>query len=812
MVAGTARRAGKVNAVTIAPGGLRFQLGPALITQDRNRITLGDRDIQIEPRIMDVLCALARRAGDVVSRDTLIEEIWGVEYGGDDSLTRAVSILRKTLGADAIETVSKRGYRLTRAPVPIPLLPELWPVQVAPLREETSGQELGVAAQPAICPDPSPAPTPDSDDNAGSPHVKKALVSRGRRVLAPALALGALAIAAGGWTIYASRDRALPDPPAQMAPISVLPNAASYRTIVVLPFEDKSPGRRQAYLADGLAEQVRAALGAQTQLHVLARNSSSPFSLSEGAARAQRAADLRVDLLLEGSIDQSAKEILVGVRLVEARTGDLQWTREFKRNTVDVLQLQVDVANDIATLLGQPGQSSDPPQSMSDTQLRAYRAYLEGDYYYSRGDTEALKRGLNAYRRAVLLDPSLAEAFAKIAVVTLLLPHDTDEEATMSLLQAQKLAPGHAETLWAEAFVHGHKGDARQEDEALDRLLKVDPDSSLALTQRIRTLNAQLRFTEAESYIDGLMRVDPIGWEAVAEVARTLVNRGKPQIAIDITAQALQNPGVAPSQMRFWQGAAYCEEGDILKGMEQMIQGLESAPQDYWIRYFLARILAHFKLPDQASSLSIDQLSRLQNLHDAGNPVTPLRDFSRSDIAALNSRDRALAHILQHDLAGALPWLNQMVRDRERSVFAEHDSDYKPYLELALRHEGQVALADQLDTEIQQEIERLAENGMDSKVLFLPFRIYASAARGDRPQTFALLNEDLASGGLFITLNEAIFDDMREDPMFQGIQARFEQLRQSQQEEAVRRGYVARIDAVIRSKRRPPDLSPSDVH
>ncbi len=72
---------------------------------------------QIEPKVMDVLCALMVRHGDVLSRDQLIATVWGGSVGGDERLTRAISQLRKAFIDDAksprfIETVSKRGYRL----------------------------------------------------------------------------------------------------------------------------------------------------------------------------------------------------------------------------------------------------------------------------------------------------------------------------------------------------------------------------------------------------------------------------------------------------------------------------------------------------------------------------------------------------------------------------------------------------------------------------------------------------------------------------------------------------------------------------
>ncbi|MBL4618255.1 MAG: winged helix-turn-helix domain-containing protein [Robiginitomaculum sp.] len=83
----------------------------------RNRLVLGAKAYPLEPQIMNVLCVLAEKPGKVFLRDDLIDRIWKVEYGGDESLSRAISVLRKTFkkaGDDDlyIETIYKRGYRL----------------------------------------------------------------------------------------------------------------------------------------------------------------------------------------------------------------------------------------------------------------------------------------------------------------------------------------------------------------------------------------------------------------------------------------------------------------------------------------------------------------------------------------------------------------------------------------------------------------------------------------------------------------------------------------------------------------------------
>lgn len=94
-----------------------FRLRDRLVTPARNTIQGPDSETGIEPKIMAVLCVLAGEPGRVFTRAELIDTVWGAEFGADESLTRAISHLRKALGDTrnepaVIETIAKRGYRL----------------------------------------------------------------------------------------------------------------------------------------------------------------------------------------------------------------------------------------------------------------------------------------------------------------------------------------------------------------------------------------------------------------------------------------------------------------------------------------------------------------------------------------------------------------------------------------------------------------------------------------------------------------------------------------------------------------------------
>jgi DNA-binding winged helix-turn-helix (wHTH) protein len=131
-----------------------FQVADRTVFPTRNRVRGPSGEVHIEPKAMDVLCALAGRSGEVMSREALIDAVWAVRFGGDESLTRVVSMLRKTLGAGAIETVSKRGYRLAAEIKPAVETPEAPtaamaapPTPPAPARPERTGRAYRLSRQ-----------------------------------------------------------------------------------------------------------------------------------------------------------------------------------------------------------------------------------------------------------------------------------------------------------------------------------------------------------------------------------------------------------------------------------------------------------------------------------------------------------------------------------------------------------------------------------------------------------------------------------------------------------------------------------------
>lgn len=176
-----------------------FQVGPYRVEPEALTVTGPSGTVTLEPKVMDVLLVLAARRGEVVLRSQLIEAVWAVEHGGDESLTRAISILRKVLGdvhgqRALIETVPRRGYRLTAEAV-------------------AASQSVAAPADPVTPP--------------------KAANRRGAVSFAAAAALGA-AILLGGAALWLPRGKAVPAPQpgvVSVGPFTIAGNDTSLRDI-----------------------------------------------------------------------------------------------------------------------------------------------------------------------------------------------------------------------------------------------------------------------------------------------------------------------------------------------------------------------------------------------------------------------------------------------------------------------------------------------------------------------------------------------------------------------------------------------------
>ncbi len=195
------------------------------------------------------------------------------------------------------------------------------------------------------------------------------------------------------------------------------PTPPSANTVAVLYFDDLSRDTADAYLADGLTEEITDRLGAIERLQVKSRTWVRRLQVGIPGDPAALARALRVRYVVEGSVRRAGSRVRVSARLVRTTDGFRVWGEDYERTVVDLLALQAEIARAVATAIAgtlvpaeRAAISGRPTRSPE-----ANESFLRGNYYLAQRTPAATTRALTEYEAAVRLDPGFAEAFVEIA-------------------------------------------------------------------------------------------------------------------------------------------------------------------------------------------------------------------------------------------------------------------------------------------------------------------------------------------------------------------------------------------------------------
>jgi TolB-like protein/DNA-binding winged helix-turn-helix (wHTH) protein/Tfp pilus assembly protein PilF len=359
-----------------------MQIGEWTVTPALDTISRGTETHKLEPRTTRLLMFLANSAGEVVSVDRLLTEVWSGVVVGSASVYQAVSQLRKLLGdtdpdPTYIATVPRKGYRLIAAVRPV---------------EALSSQ--GTAAPDAAMTRPA-APV-------AAPPVAAPPATRGRKRIAIArmgAALIALSIAGALiWKITTSARL-----------------AASANSIVVLPFVDMTADKLDQSFCDGLTEELSNWLAQIPTLRVVARTSAFAFRGQNVDVRKIGKA-LDTNHILEGSMRRSGDHMRVTVQLVDARNGYHLWSQDFDKPMGDMINVQEDISRSVAGAL-QVRLTADSDRQFAarrSADPKAYQLYLLARHY-SQQSPESLDKAIDLYRQVLAADPNFVPAYTQLA-------------------------------------------------------------------------------------------------------------------------------------------------------------------------------------------------------------------------------------------------------------------------------------------------------------------------------------------------------------------------------------------------------------
>ena len=265
------------------------------------------------------------------------------------------------------------------------------------------------------------------------------------------------------------------------------------KSIAVLPFENRSEDKANAYFADGIQDEILTRLATVRDLKVISRTSTAKYQSKPDNLKTV-AQELGVSTILEGAVQKAGDKVRVNVQLIDGRADTHLWAKSYDRALKDVLEVESEVSQEIAEALQANLSPSESHvlASVRTHDTEAYDLFLRGEYEVHQAESswaaDAYNRADAFYRQALARDPNFAEAAAALAHSRLLWHWEISPLAPAELEEVQSLidralalAPNLPEAHLARGlfFYFGH----RQYEMALtefNRTLELQPNSALA--------------------------------------------------------------------------------------------------------------------------------------------------------------------------------------------------------------------------------------------------------------------------------------------------------------------------------------------
>jgi TolB-like protein len=196
------------------------------------------------------------------------------------------------------------------------------------------------------------------------------------------------------------------------------------KSIAVLPFENLSHDQENAYLADGIQEEILTRLANVSELKVISRTSAAKFRSSPDNLR-EIAGKLGVANILEGSVQKSADQVRVNVQLINATIDAHLWGDTYDRKVTDVFAIETEIAKAVADKLKAKltGREQHAISSRPTESSEAHQLYLKGRYFWNKRTSDGLKTGIGYFNQAIEKDPGYGPAYAGLADAYAVLPN-----------------------------------------------------------------------------------------------------------------------------------------------------------------------------------------------------------------------------------------------------------------------------------------------------------------------------------------------------------------------------------------------------
>ena len=449
--------------------------------------------VHLPAKAVELLCVLIENRDEIVTKDELLRKVWHDSFVEESVLAQNIHHLRKTFKdlnfrENPIQTIPRRGYRFTGdvRDVSGEFVIEHEIVERRLLAEisEDSLKDLGLR-------------------NVTNSTRSKSKGQKSRFVFASILmAAGFLLIGAAAWSFYKSNENA---------------GSKNIDSVAVLPLKNLNADEPHQSFSLGLTDSLISRLGKLNRFAV------RPFSAVEKYEKSGKDAlgfgqELRVDSVLEGTIQHVDNRLRVNLRLIDVKTGRQIWTENFDETASDILKLQDSVSAKVARVLLDKIKPEEEAllAGKPTANAEAYRLYMTGRERWMRRDWTA--DCLGYYNKAIELDPNFALAYVGIADLYAF-TYET-EIAEDALAKAVELDPSLAEAHATRGFLRMfHHWDWPGAETSFRRALELAPNSSKAHHWYGVYLSIRGRLDEAEREMQRALELDPTALVIMTDLA-----------------------------------------------------------------------------------------------------------------------------------------------------------------------------------------------------------------------------------------------------------------------------------------------------
>jgi len=457
-------------------------------TRRLNRKSSGEY-VPLQPKAAALLLFFIASDGRLLSKDEILETIWGENFVEESNLSQTVFVLRKALGEPRktprfILTVPNRGYQFI-APVNR-ILPEDNILDVDILTEKETFQIR----------DPEPEAS-DPRSAIRDPRVKWLFL--------PIVLL----ISLGAYWLYPS-------------PKEVALN--ELRSIAVLPFEDLSEGPAEKYLGTSLADALVNKFSKIKQITVRPTRSVLKYSDSrEDAKKIGR--ELQVDAVLDGRIQRVGEQVRVNVQLIRVSDGATIWTEQFDDKFTNFFTVQDSISQIVVQSLALKLDDTEREKFIrrGTENAEAYQEYLLGRFFWNKRSANDLDNAVKHFKRATELDGNFALAYAGLAETHAIYPFyavvpdkDSLPKARIAATRAIEIDGESAEAHTVLAYVQSQYDFNWQEAEnSYKRAIELNPNYANTRQWYGEFLAFQGRFDESLVQMQKAVELDPTSLSAI---------------------------------------------------------------------------------------------------------------------------------------------------------------------------------------------------------------------------------------------------------------------------------------------------------